>query len=140
MGAVNQLLSKHNVDMDIHRDQAIVERFNRILAERLFGHQYGVEMRLPDDKRSNEWVARFPAVISALNKEVTRLTGKKPAEAIKKKTVSAKPSTPYFRPVGVNEKSSPPGPLCQDHGQTMVNHVFTMVDHGQQPWSTMICQ
>ena len=92
MGAVNQLLSKHNVEVrrsrvDIHRDQAIVERFNRILAERLFGHQYGVEMRLPDDKRSNEWVARFPAVISALNKEVTRLTGKKPAEAIKKKTV-----------------------------------------------------
>ena len=118
MGAVNQLLSKHNVEVrrsrvDIHRDQAIVERFNRILAERLFGHQYGVEMRLPDDKRSNEWVARFPAVISALNKEVTRLTGKKPAEAIKKKTVSAKPSTPYFRPVGVNEKSSPPGPCVR---------------------------
>ena len=56
MGAVNQLLSKHNVEVrrgrvDIHRDQAIVERFNRTLAERLFGHQYGVEMRLPDDKR-----------------------------------------------------------------------------------------
>ena len=47
MGAVNQLLSKHNVEVrrgrvDIHRDQAIVERFNRTLAERLFGHQYGV--------------------------------------------------------------------------------------------------
>ena len=44
MGAVNQLLSKHNVDVrrgcvDIHRDQAIVERFNRTLAERLFGHK-----------------------------------------------------------------------------------------------------
>ena len=100
MGAVNQLLSKHNVEVrrgrvDIHRDQAIVERFNRTLAERLFGHQCGVEMRLPDDKRSTEWVTRLPAVISALNKEVTRLTGKKPAEAIKKKTVSA---TPYLRP------------------------------------------
>ena len=75
MGAVNQLLSKHNVEVrrgrvDIHRDQAIVERFNRTLAERLFGHQYGVEMRLPDDKRSTEWVARLPAVISALNKEL----------------------------------------------------------------------
>ena len=62
MGAVNQLLSKHNVEVrrgrvDIHRDQAIVERFNRTLAERLFGYQYGVEMRLPDDKRSTEWVA-----------------------------------------------------------------------------------
>jgi len=71
--------------VDIHRDQAIVERFNRTLAERLFGRQYGVEMRLPDNKRSTEWVTRLPALMSALNKEVTRLTGKKPAEAIKKK-------------------------------------------------------
>ena len=95
--------------MDIHRYQAIVERFNCTLAERLFGHQYGVEMRLPEDKRSTEWVARLPAVISALNKEVTRLTGEKPIEAIKKKTVPSKPSTPYFRPVGVNEKKLPSG-------------------------------
>ena len=91
-----------------HRDQAIVERFNRTLAERLFGHQYGVEMRHPD-KRSTEWVKRLPDLVSALNEEVTRLTGQKPAEAIKKKTVSAKPSTPYLRPVGVNEKMLPSG-------------------------------
>ena len=74
--------------MDIHRDQAIVERFNHTLAERLFGHQYGVEMRLPDNKRSTEWVTQLPAVISALNKKVTRLTGKKPAEAIPKNCFS----------------------------------------------------
>ena len=114
MGAVNQLLSKHNVEVrrgrvDIHRDEAIVERFNRTLAERLFGHQYGVEMRLPDDKRSTEWVARLPAVISALNKEVTQLTGQKLVETIKEKTVPSKPSTPYLRPVGVNEKKLPSG-------------------------------
>ena len=66
-------------------------------------------MRLPDNKRSTEWVTRLPAVISALNKEVTRLTGKKPAEAIKKKSVSANSSTPYLRPVGVNEKKLPSG-------------------------------
>ena len=112
MGTVNQLLSKHNVKVrrgcvDIHRDQAIVERFKRNLAECLFGHQYGVEMHLPSGQRSTEWVVRLPAVISALNKEVTRLTSKKPAEAIKKKTASAKPSTPYLRPVGVNEKKLP---------------------------------
>ena len=114
MGAVNQLLSKHNVEVrrgrvDIHRDQAIVERFNRTLAERLFGHQYGVEMRLPEGQRSTAWVTRLPAVISALNKEVTRLTGQKPVDAIKKKTVPSKPSTPYLRPVGVNEKKLPSG-------------------------------
>ena len=89
--------------------EAIVERFNRTLAERLFGHQYGVEMRLPENKRSTEWVARLPATISALNKEVTRLTGQKPVDAIKKKTVPSKPSTPYLRPVGVNEKKLPSG-------------------------------
>ena len=33
---------------EIYRDQAIVERFNRTLAERLFGHQYAVEMLLPE--------------------------------------------------------------------------------------------
>ena len=58
-------------------------------------------------KRSTEWVARLPAVISALNKEVTRLTGQKPVDAIKKKTVPSIPSTPYLRPVGVNEKKAP---------------------------------
>ena len=109
MGAVNQLLSKHNVKVrrdhvDIHRDQAIVERFNRTLAERLFRHQHAVEMRLPKGQRSTAWVAQLPAVVSALNEEVTRLTREKPAEAIKKKTVSSKPSTPYLRPVCVNEK------------------------------------
>ena len=115
MGAVNQLRSKHNVEVrrgrvDIHRNQAIVERFNRTLAERLFGYQYGVEMRLPEDKRSTEWVAPLPAVISALNKEVrTRLTGQKPVDAIKEKTVPSIPSTSYLRPVSVNEKKLPSG-------------------------------
>ena len=60
------------------------------------------------DKRSTEWVKRLPEVVSALNNEVTRLIGKKPAEAIKEKSVYSKPSTPYSRPVGVNEKKLPP--------------------------------
>ena len=51
MGTVNQHLAKHGVSVrrgrvDIHRDQGIVERFNRTLAERLFGHQYTQEMRI----------------------------------------------------------------------------------------------
>ena len=51
------MLAKHDVSVrrgrvDIHRDQGIVERFNCTLAERLFGYQYGVEMQLPNDKRS----------------------------------------------------------------------------------------
>ena len=96
---------------EIHRDQAIVERFNSTLAERLFGYQYAVEMNMKDTiagQRSTEWVKRLPSVVLALNNEVTRLTGKKPAEAIKEKSVSSKPATPYSRPVGVNEKKLPP--------------------------------
>ena len=117
MGAVNQLLSKHNVEVrrgrvDIHRDQAIVERFNRTLAERLFGYQYAVEMRLPEGQQSTAWVKRLPEVVAALNNELTSVTGKKPAVAIKEKDVSAKPSTPYSRPVGQREKNSPLSLMC----------------------------
>jgi hypothetical protein len=72
MGAVSQLMVKHNVQIrrgrvDIHRDQGVVERFNRTLAERLFGYQYAKEM--DTQTRNREWVKRLPAVIKALNKE-----------------------------------------------------------------------
>ena len=44
MGAVTKAMDAHKVTIrrgraNIHRDQAIVERFNRTLAEKLFGHQ-----------------------------------------------------------------------------------------------------
>ena len=112
MGSVTKEMEKHKTYIrrgrtEIHRDQAIVERFNRTLAERLFGHQYVVEMT-SEGKRSTEWVKRLPDVVSALNNEVTRLTGKRPAAAIKENSVVAKPSTPYSRPVGMNEKKLPP--------------------------------
>ena len=49
------------------------------------------------DKRSTEWVKRLPEVVFALNNEVTRLIGKKPAEAIKQKCVYSKPvSLPFL--------------------------------------------
>ena len=50
-------------------------------------------MRLPEGERSTEWVGRLPAVVAALNREVTRLTGQKPVEAIKLKSVAQKPSS-----------------------------------------------
>ena len=101
MGAVSQLLAKHGVEVrrervDIHRDQGVVERWNRTLAERLFGHQYAQVNRLPSGQRSTEWVARLPSVVAALNGEVTRLTGKKLSDAIKAKTVAQKPSSPCW--------------------------------------------
>ena len=118
MGGVSKMAKEHNVTIrrgrpNIHRDQAIVERFNRTLAERLFGHQYAVEMHANPDSatlssRSTAWVKRLPEVVSALNNEVTRLLDKKPADAIREKAVSSKPATPYMRTVGVNERKLPP--------------------------------
>ena len=112
MGSVTKEMENHKTYIrrgrtEIHRDQAIIERFNRTLAERLFGHQYAVEMLLPEGQRSTVWVKRLPDVVSALNNEVTRLTGKRPAVAIKENGVMAKPSTPYSRPVGLNEEKLP---------------------------------
>ena len=89
MGSVTKEMEKHKTYIrrgrtEIHRDQAIVERFNRTLAERLFGHQYAVEMLLPEGKWSTEWVKRLPDVVSALNNEVTSLIGKNTAVASKR--------------------------------------------------------
>ena len=110
MGCVTKAMEKNKTYIrrgrtEIHRDQAIVERFNCTLAERLFGHQYAVEMLLPEGKRSTEWVKRLPEVVNALNNEVTSLIGKKPAVAIKEKAISSRPSTKYNRPVGLAEKN-----------------------------------
>ena len=117
MGAVTKVMENNKTSIrrgrtEIHRDQAIVERFNRTLVERLFGYQYAVEMNITQtnnsNKRSTEWVKRLPEVVSALNNEVTQLISKKPAEAIKEKSVYSKPATPYSRPVGLNEKKLTP--------------------------------
>ena len=113
MGAVTKEMEKHKAYIrrgrtEIHRDQAIVERFNRTLSQRLFRHQYSVEMLLPEGKRSTEWVKRLPDVVSAINNEVTSPIGKKPTVAIKEKEVFSKPSTKYNRPVGRAKKKLPP--------------------------------
>ena len=119
MGTVTKVMENNKTSIrrgrtEIHRDQAIVERFNRTLAERLFGYQYAVEMNTKNsNKRSTKWVKRLPAVVSALNNEVTRLIGKKPAEAIKEKSVYSKPATPYSRPVGLNKKKAPFPSQCE---------------------------
>ena len=92
-GYVSELLRKNNVQIrrgivGLHRQQAIVERFNRTLAERLFGHQYYKEITAStNDDRCREWVKRLPEVIHALNNEKTKMIGKKPADAIKSKLV-----------------------------------------------------
>ena len=114
MGEVNTLMKSKNVQIrrgetGLHRAQGIVERFNRGLAERLFGHQYAQEILLEargKNVRSMEWVSRLPDVIKALNNETTRLIGKKPAEAITMKEIKISSSKPikdkeYLLPPGV---------------------------------------
>ena len=106
MGAVTEEMKDHDVrirgNVNVHSDQGIVERFNRSLSERLFSFQYSQEMNLKSGERSTEWVKRLPEVVSALNREKTRLTGR-PVDAIKEKVINAKSST-FSRPVGKNEK------------------------------------
>jgi len=112
MGDVTKEMEKHKTYIrrrraEIHRDQAIVKRFNCTLAERLFGHQDAVELGLLEGQWSTSWVKRLPEVVSALNNKVTSLIGKKPAVVIKEKAVYARPSTSYSRPVGESEKILP---------------------------------
>ena len=73
MSFVSQLLENHNVSVrrgvaENHHGQDFVERFNRTLAERLFGHQYAQEMNFVGttkvDQRSSKWAA---AVVAGLN-------------------------------------------------------------------------
>ena len=76
MGAVTKEMTKHDVrirrgNVYVHRDQGIVERFNKTLSERLFSFQYSQEMNLKSGERSREWVKRLPEVISASNREKT---------------------------------------------------------------------
>ena len=102
-------MTKHDVrirrgNVNVHRDQGIVERFNRTLGERLFSYQYSQEMNMESGERSREWVKRLQEVVEALNSEKNRLTGKRPVDAIKEKVINAKSSTFYSRPVGKKEK------------------------------------
>ena len=118
MGEVNKLMKSKNVQIRrgekaLHRSQAIVERFNRTLAEKLFGHQYAQEILLESrgpNARSREWVARLPDVINSLNKESTRLTGKTPLEAIKLPAVkhlsSSKSRPESLLPPGIKVSSN----------------------------------
>jgi len=101
-GVVTQLFNKHNVRIrrgivGLHRQQAIVERFNKTLAERLFGYQYHKE--ITEGGRSREWVKRLPEVIRGLNNEKTKTIGKSPVDAIKDEIVDTK--SKLVRPTAV---------------------------------------
>ena len=59
MGDVTREMAKHDVrirrgNVNVQRDQGIVERFNRTLGKRLFTFQYSQEMNFKEIKRSIE--------------------------------------------------------------------------------------
>ena len=90
-GDTTKLMEKHDVmiqrgDPSQHRSQEITERFNRMLADRLFSYQYHKELEDPL-KSNRQWVSRLQNVVSALNNEKTRLTGMKLVDAIKQTLV-----------------------------------------------------
>ena len=103
MGAVSQGLAKHGVEVrrgrvDIHRDQG--ERFNRTSMPRRCG---SLRARGPRSGLSD-----CPQ-LSQLNSEDTRLTGKKPRDAIRDGRVAQKPFLPADRPFGLQEQKLPSG-------------------------------
>ena len=76
-GDFHKLFRAKNVELitsvpGVYRSQGIVQRFNRTLAERLFGHQYAQEILNPQE-RIVQWVERLPRVVKALNEETTTL-------------------------------------------------------------------
>ena len=90
-GDTTKLIEKHDVIIQCgnpsqHRSQGIMERFNRMLADRLFSYQYHKELEDPS-KSNREWVSSLQDIVNALNNEKTRLIEMKPIDAIKQTLV-----------------------------------------------------
>ena len=65
-------MEKHDViiqrgDPSQHHSEGIVERFNRMLADRLFTYQYHKELEHPS-KSNREWVSRLHNVVQNVQK------------------------------------------------------------------------
>ena len=91
-GDTTKLMEKHDVliqhsDQSQHQLQEIDERFNRMLADRLFTFKYHKELEYPL-KSNREWVSKLQNVVGVLNNENTRLIGMKPIDAIKETLVN----------------------------------------------------
>jgi septum formation inhibitor-activating ATPase MinD len=80
---VIHLMEKKNVRIRVsttHKNQSIVERYNRTLAEKLFKIQDAIEFLTGGTNTA--WVKDLPDVVNEINNSNTRLLGMTPAEAI----------------------------------------------------------
>ena len=115
IGPVSQLLAKHSVQVlrgrvDIQGTKASYSASTGRWLNASSGTSMPKEMRLPSGEWSTEWMKRLPSVVAVLNGEVTRLTDKKPYDAIKAKTLTKKPSSVVpGRPLGLKEQKVPSG-------------------------------
>ncbi len=149
MGEFTDLMKSHNVDMvrikpnpGSHRKQAIVERFNRTLAEKLFTPQLAKEILALarhdanqaklSEFRNTEWVRNLPAVVANLNKSKTRLISMTPDEAITKDKVYSKSSLPPKEKLNMLELGSKvryllePGELEHDTRRRATDPVWSI--------------
>ena len=114
-GQVINIMKEKGVKIRVATDkkqQCIVERFNRTLAEKLFKIQDAIEMISKFE--NTEWVENLQPVINVLNNSITRLIGMSPAEAIQKDEVFALPSKiRKSRPIDYNEICLPAGSLVR---------------------------
>ena len=106
MGEVTKLMKDRDVHIQQseaknHRAQALVERTNYTLAERLYSHQYAQVMLRGDET----WKRRLREVIIAINSEPRRIVGNEPIKAVE----LGKVKVSYKRPVGVDEMRLPSG-------------------------------
>jgi hypothetical protein len=107
-GSCEKILKEHGTKFQkakSKRSIAIVERYNRTLAERLFKPQDACELlSLHLSEIFRVWVENLPIVVDDENNSVTRLLDISPVDAIKKKRVFAKPSKPQKGSMGYDEE------------------------------------
>ena len=114
-GAVTKLMSSYGTTIQRseagnHRAQAFVERANKTIGEKIFGHQYVDEM--VTEGRSTRWVKRLPEILNKLNSTPTRLTGKDAIKTYTEQQVKIQPRK-YDRPLGLKEKRLDPFALVR---------------------------
>lgn len=99
MGASAPLLMKHDMkvrhgQVGNYRQQGIVKRFNRTLAERVLGASTPLLER-GSSERWVEWVRQLTELVAALNEGHTRLLGEHDSKLVEAIMTAQKPFPPF---------------------------------------------